>query len=229
MNSSHPAPPRTLDRPLELDPSDWNARDGYLLLTSLVIPRPIAWVSTISQSGVPNLAPYSYFNVAASDPPHVMFSSSGVKDSLANVRATGEFVLNLVAIDLVEAMNFTATDFPADENEFEWSGLTPIPSARLIAPRVAEAKAHFECQLVREVAIGNSFVVFGKVVHLHVDPSVWRDGRVDPELLEPVCRLSGTTYARLGEMFRVTRPTWREVSRSPEMRSMPRREPLRGS
>jgi flavin reductase (DIM6/NTAB) family NADH-FMN oxidoreductase RutF len=224
MSSSHAAPPDTLDRPLELDPADWEPRHSYFLVTSLVIPRPIAWVSTRSQSGVPNLAPYSYFNLVSSDPPHVMFSSSGVKDSLRNVRATGEFVLNLVSLDLVEPMNLTAANFPPDQDEFAWSGLTAAPSVRVAAPRVGEAKAHLECRLVQEVPVGSSFVVIGKVVHIHVDPAAWKDGRVDPELLAPVCRLSGTAYAGLGEIFKRARPTWSDVSRG-----QPGAEPPRGA
>lgn len=208
MSTSHPAPPDQLDDHLELDPGDWPARQVYFVMTGLVIPRPIAWVTTLGRDGVRNAAPHSYFNVVAHDPPHVMFSSSGVKDTLRNVRATGEFVVNLVSMDVVEQMNFTATDFPADEDELTWAGLTGAPSRTVAPPRIAEAKAHLECTLDQVVEVGNGNVVIGRVEHIHVDPSVWRDGRIDPVLLDPVCRLAGTGYARLGEVFKLPRPTW---------------------
>ena len=102
MPSSHNAPPTELDAPLELDPSDWDQQQIYYLFTGLIIPRPIAWVSTISTDGVLNLAPHSYFNGVASEPPHVMFSSTGVKDTLRNVTATKEFVVNIVSMEQVE-------------------------------------------------------------------------------------------------------------------------------
>lgn len=210
MPTSHPEPPARLDAPLELDPVDWPARQVYFLMTGLVIPRPIAWVSTLSPDGTRNLAPHSYFNVVAHDPPHVVFSSSGVKDTLTNLRERGEFVVNIVTMDLVEPMNFTATDFPPGEDEFTWAGLTPVESDRVAPPRVAEAKAHLECEVRGIVPAGNGNLVVGEVVHLHVDPSVWRDGRVDPELLDPVCRLAGTGYARLGEVFKLPRARWED-------------------
>lgn len=208
VSSSHPAPPQTLTEPLELDPGDWEARQVYFLMTGLVIPRPIAWVSTLSTDGVRNLAPHSYFNMMSNDPPHVVFGSSGVKDTLTNLRETREFVVNLVTMDVVEQMNFTSTDFPPGEDEFTWAQLTEAPSQTVKAPRVAEAKAHFECEVVDIVPAGNGHIVIGKVRHLHVDASVWKDGRVDPELLDPVCRLAGTGYATLGEVFKLPRPSW---------------------
>lgn len=226
MATSHPAPPDELDGPLELDPEDWPARQVYFVMTGLVIPRPIAWVSTLGEGGVRNVAPHSYFNAVAHDPPHVMFSSSGQKDTLRNVRATGEFVVNLVSMDVVEPMNFTATDFPPDEDEFTWAGLTEEPSQRVAAPRVGEAAAHLECEVREIVPAGNAHVVVGEVVHLHVAPRVWRAGRVDPELLDPVCRLAGTRYARLGPIFQLPRPSWtRDVEGTPHGQAIPRLEP----
>lgn len=224
MSTSHPAPPDQLDSPLELDPADWPSRQVYFLMTGLVVPRPIAWVSTLSEDGVRNVAPHSYFNVVAHEPPHVVFSSSREKDTLRNVRATGEFVVNLVTMDVVEAMNFTATEFPPDEDEFTWAQLTEAPSRTVSAPRVAEAKAHLECRVQEIVRAGNGHVVIGEVTHLHIDPSVWKDGRVDPELLDPVCRLAGTRYARLGEVFKLDRPTWDEVRGSAPGEAIPRRD-----
>ena len=101
-----------------------------------------------------------------------------------------EFVANIVTMHLLEKMNFTSGDFPRDEDEFGWAGLTPVPSAKVRPPRVGEAKAHLECELVQIVSDRNTHIVLGRIVHAHVDPSVWKDGRVDPRLLDPVCRLS---------------------------------------
>ncbi len=224
MTSSHAEPPAVLDEPLELDPEDWAPRQIYHLMTGLVIPRPIAWVSTRSSGGTRNVAPHSYFNVVAHAPPHVMFSSAGEKDTLRNVEATGGFVVNLVTQDLVEQMNFTATNFPPEEDEFTWAGLTEAPALRVDAPRVAEAKAHLECRLAQIVPAGNSRVVLGEVVHVHVDPSVWGEGRVDPLRLDPVARLSGRDYATLGEVFKLSRPRWDDVQDRSREQAMPRRE-----
>lgn len=224
MTTSHPAPPDQLDDHLELDPGDWPARQVYFVMTGLVIPRPIAWVTTLAADGVRNAAPHSYFNVVAHDPPHVMFSSSGVKDTLRNVRATGEFVVNLVSMDVVEQMNFTATDFPSDEDELTWAGLTAAPSQSVAPPRIAEARAHLECTVDQVIEVGNGNVVIGRVEHIHVDPSVWRDGRIDPVLLDPVCRLAGTAYASLGEVFKLPRPSWAaDVEGSAPGEAIPRR------
>ncbi|HEX9889421.1 MAG TPA: flavin reductase family protein [Nitriliruptorales bacterium] len=223
MATSHPEPPQVLDEDLELDPQDWPAHQVYFVMTGLVIPRPIAWVSTYGADGVRNVAPHSYFNVVAHDPPHVVFSSSGVKDTLRNIRSRGEFVVNLVSMDVVEPMNFTATDFPPDQDEFDWAGLTEEPAHAVDAPRVAESPAHLECRAVSEVPVGNGHLVIGEVVHVHVSPRVWHEGRVDPRLLDPVCRLAGTGYARLGEVFKLPRPSWeRDVRGSAGQAAMPR-------
>jgi flavin reductase (DIM6/NTAB) family NADH-FMN oxidoreductase RutF len=113
MPSSKDAPPATLDCALEVGPDEWRAPGFYQLLTALVVPRPVGWISTISKSGVRNLAPYSYFNLMGRDPPHVAFGSTGVKDSLQNLREVPEFVANIVTMHLLERMNFTSGDFHA--------------------------------------------------------------------------------------------------------------------
>ncbi|GGI02635.1 flavin reductase family protein [Egicoccus halophilus] len=222
-SSSHPAPPDQLERDLELVPGDWDPRQVYALMTGLVVPRPIAWVSTFAPNGVRNVAPHSYFNVVAHEPPHVVFSSSGEKDTLRNVRANGAFVVNLVTTDVVEAMNLTAADFPPDEDEFTWAQLTAGPAVAVDAPRVVEARAHLECRLVEEVRAGNGHLVIGEVVHVHVDASVWRDGQVDAELLHPVARLAGSRYATLGEVFELPRPSWSQVRDTARDEAVPRR------
>lgn len=215
MNETPDTPPTTLAHSLELEPARWEARDVYRLMTSLVIPRPIAWVSSLSGDGRRNLAPHSYFNVVAHDPPHVIFSSSGVKDTLRNIRETGEFVVNVVSMPLVDAMNLTSADFPPEEDEFQWADLPSAPSSRVRPPRVRDAPAHLECRCIQVVEAGNGHVVIGEVVHIHVSPGVWRDGGVDPRLLDPVCRLAGNGYARLGECFERPRPSWSSLRPEP--------------
>jgi flavin reductase (DIM6/NTAB) family NADH-FMN oxidoreductase RutF len=222
MASSHSAPPRDLDRPLEVSPEDWNKREFYLLMTALVVPRPIGWMSTVSASGVRNLAPYSYFNLMGSDPFYVAFGSTGVKDTLTNVRETKQFVANIATMHLLERMNFTSGDFPREEDEFGWAGLTPVPSAKVLPPRVGEAKAHLECEMVQIVSDHNTHIVLGRIVHAHVDPSVWKDGRVDAKLLDPICRLSGLNYGALGDLFRVERPKWEKLAGTNGQDGMPR-------
>ena len=217
-------PPAELETSLELAPGDWPDRQLYLMLTALVVPRPIGWISTVSAAGARNVAPYSYFNLMGSDPVLVAFGSSGVKDSLRNIREVPQFVCNIVTGHVLEKMNFTSADYPADQDEFQWAGLTPIPAAKVRAPRVGEAKAHLECELVQVVSERNSHVVIGRVVHVHVDKSVWKNGRVDPRLLDPVCRLSGSLYASLGDIVSVQRPAWKDLEGTPGQQRMPRLE-----
>lgn len=190
MTSSHDRPPERLDADLELDPADWRKAHTYDLLTSLVVPRPVAWVSTVAPDGRRNLAPHSYFNLVADAPPHLAFSTIGVKDTLRNVRATGELVVNIAGRSLLRALDATGEDVAPDVDEFTLAGLTPAPSRCVRPPRVAEAPAHMECVLAQVVEAGNGNVVIARVVHIHVAPSVWRDRRVAPDLLDPVVRLS---------------------------------------
>ncbi|MPZ68099.1 MAG: flavin reductase family protein [Actinobacteria bacterium] len=194
------------------DTKKLEGREGYFLITSLVIPRPIAWVSSLSPDGILNLAPHSYFNIISSDPLIVHFTSTGVKDSLTNVRATGEFVINIVTEDLLEQMNDSSTRFPPEENEFEWAGLETAPSVHVAPPRVAAAPAALECKLNQIVSLGNGNMVFGDVTAIHVDEAVMEDGRVMPDLLRPLARLGGSNYATVaGHTLKLPRPTWEEM------------------
>lgn len=182
-------------------------------MTSLVIPRPIAWVSSLSADGVRNLAPHSYFNAISSDPIIIHFTSTGVKDSLTNVRATHEFVVNIVSLELVEQMNLTSADFPPEEDEFSWAGLEGAPSLKVAPERVATAKAAFECRLADIVSKGNGHMVFGEVLSIFVDDEILVDGAVSPELLRPVARLGGRRYAVVTEAFGLDRPKWSDLKR----------------
>lgn len=179
--------------------------DIYALLNSIVVPRPIAWVSTRSSAGVDNLAPHSYFTVSSVQPPVVQFTSVGVKDSLRNVRETGEFVVNISTHALVDAVNRTATRFAPDVDEFLAAGLATEPSELVTPPRVAASPVAIECCFVDERSFGGSTVVFGEVLHIAVSSHVLRDGQVAPELLAPVARLGGSLWSELGTVFDLER------------------------
>jgi flavin reductase (DIM6/NTAB) family NADH-FMN oxidoreductase RutF len=196
---------------LLIDPAEHTPRENYFLLTSLVVPRPIAWVSTLDAQGVRNLAPHSYFNVASNDPPIVHFTQTGRKDTLTNVEATGEFVISLVSMELAEAMNLTAADFPPGEDEFTWAGVEAAPSSHVAPPRVAAARAAMECRVRTIIPMGNGNMVFGDVLAFHLDEAIYSDGRVDMEGLSSVGRLGGSWYAAVDDPFRLERPSWADL------------------
>lgn len=198
-----------------IDPAAQTTRENYFLLTNLVVPRPIAWVSSLAADGTRNLAPHSYFNIVSTDPPIVHFTSTGRKDTLTNVERSGEFVVSLVSRDLVEQMNLTAADFPPDEDEFTWAGVTAEPSTSVRPPRVARARAALECRVRTILEMGNGNMVFGDVVTVHLDDRIWAEGRVDVPALQPVGRLGGSAYAPVTEIFKLVRPTWTELEHNP--------------
>jgi flavin reductase (DIM6/NTAB) family NADH-FMN oxidoreductase RutF len=152
----------------------------------------------------------------------VYFFARRIGACFAHTGPALEFVANIVTMHLLERMNFTSGDFPRDEDEFGWAHLTPAPSAKVGRFRVAEAKAHLECEVTQIVTDQNTNIVLGRIIHAHVDPSVWRNGRVDPELLDPVCRLSGSGYAALGDLISVQRPQWKDIKGAIGMHAMPR-------
>jgi flavin reductase (DIM6/NTAB) family NADH-FMN oxidoreductase RutF len=192
--------------PLELDLAELGERERYFLLTSVVVPRPIAWVSTLDAQGTRNLAPYSYFNACSATPPIVHFTSTTSRDSLANVRATGEFVVNVVSEDLALAMRVSSAALYSGEDEFEVAGLQTVPSHTVAPPRVAGAKVALECRLRQLLEMGEGTMVFGDVLHIHVERSVWRDGRVDPTLLRPVGRLSAPHFTTVTDLYSLELP-----------------------
>ncbi len=180
---------------------------------AIVAPRPIGWISTRSGDGTLNLAPYSFFNAVCDTPPIVMFSSSGYKDTVTNVDASGEFVFNLATEDLKDAMNVSSAPYPHGVSEFEKAGLTPVKSMLLDTPRVAEAKAAFECrhlQTLRLIGLdgreADNWVVFGEVVAVHIDESVLVDGLFDVTRARPLSRLGYMDYAVVDDVFQMTRP-----------------------
>jgi flavin reductase (DIM6/NTAB) family NADH-FMN oxidoreductase RutF len=190
----------------DIDPAAGEPRAFYKLLTSVVVPRPIAWVSSISAEGVHNLAPHSFFTVAGVNPPIVQFTSVGRKDSLANVEATREFVINLTPEWLFEQVNATGTDFPAHEDEWAAVGVEAEPSAKVAPPRVARSPVALECVLHATVSMSESTVVFGRVVHAAVDPAVIADdGLPAIDRLKPLSRLGRDEWGTLGEVLEITR------------------------
>ncbi len=200
-------------RDLSFVASEMSPREAYQLLISVVVPRPIGWVSSISKEGNVNLAPFSFFNAVGGNPPTVMLSigkrRGEEKDTLRNIIAAKEFVLNIVSEELAEAMNLTSGDWPYGENEFERAGLTMLPSTDVKPPRVAEAKATMEVkftQLMRVNGTGYTMVL-GQVVRFHVRPELLRaNGTVDPESLRPLGRFGGAEYTTLGHVMCMERP-----------------------
>ena len=176
---------------------------------AVVAPRPIGWISTLSPGGEVNLAPYSFFNAVAEDPPYVLFSSDGRKDSLANIEATGEFVCSIVSYDLREAMNATSASVPHGVDEMALAGLTPAPSRLVKPPRVAAAPAALECRLFQIVPLptrGGHFVVIGEVLGVHIEDRFIVDGRVDTVAMRPIARMGYGDYAVVDGKFAMRRP-----------------------
>jgi flavin reductase (DIM6/NTAB) family NADH-FMN oxidoreductase RutF len=194
----------------DFDPAQMPARRFYRLLNSVVVPRPIAWVSTISDDGVDNLAPHSFFTVACVDPPVVQFTSVGRKDSLHNVEATREFVVNLAPEPLFEQVNATGTDFPHGVSEFDAVGLAREPSRHVAPPRVADSPVALECRLQGTLSFGDSTLVFGRVVHAAIRSDVLEDGHPMVERLQPLARLGRNEWTTLGDVREISRIPHRE-------------------
>ena len=194
---------------VDLDPGELGS-GIYPWLTSVVVPRPIAWVSSRSAEGVDNLAPHSFFTVAGIDPPVLSFTSVGEKDSLRNILATREFVICVCTEGLIEQVNVTGTNFPGNLSEYDEAGLTREPSARVTPPRVAESPVALECRLVGTKEFGICTVVFGEVVHVAIDEAVLRDGRPAIDLLQPVARLGANEWATIGVVSERVRPRYRD-------------------
>jgi flavin reductase (DIM6/NTAB) family NADH-FMN oxidoreductase RutF len=198
---------------MQIDPAQQSKADNYKLLTNLVIPRPIAWITSQSPSGVINLAPFSFFNAVGADPLYVLFSVSHnergqPKDTANNIKAGGEFVVNMVTEDLFDAMNISAADFPAELGELAAAGLHAAPSARIKVPRVAEAQVSLECTLFSHQPLGANTLFIGEVVMFHV-----ADQLIGPRLhindFSPIGRLgSPSVYCRTTDRFDIPRITY---------------------
>ncbi len=200
---------------MQFNPSEMQIREVYTLMVQLITPRPIAWVSSISNSGVTNLAPYSFFNGVGANPPSILFCpvnrrDGSKKDSLINVLETGEFVVNMVSFENASLMNETSADFAPEESEFDALNIETVPSVIVKPPRVANSLAHFECKLLKHIELSQgpagSNIVVGEIVMMHVDDSVVQDGGVDIATLDQVGRLGGKSYSRTTDNFELDRP-----------------------
>jgi flavin reductase (DIM6/NTAB) family NADH-FMN oxidoreductase RutF len=182
----------------------------YQLLTAVVVPRPIAWVSTVSATGVDNLAPHSFFTVGCVNPPIVQFTSVGRKDSLRNVEATSEFVVNLATESLFEQINATGTDFPAHMSEFDAVGVKREPSLRVRPSRVADSPVALECVLHSTLRLGDSTIVFGRVVLAAIRKDVMVDGHPEIDRLRPLSRLGRDEWGAAAEVRSIPRISYRD-------------------
>ncbi|GAA2479453.1 flavin reductase family protein [Streptomyces thermolineatus] len=196
----------------EFDPDAMDATAVYRLLTSTVVPRPIAWVSTTSADGVDNLAPHSFFTISCASPPVVQFSSVGRKDSLRNIEATGEFTVNFAPEHLFEQINATGTDFPPGVSEFDAVGIAREPGRKVRPPRVAASPVALECRLHSTVLLGDSTVVFGRVVHAAVSEAVLDGDHPEITKLRPLTRMGKNEWGVLGEVLEIRRLPYHEWS-----------------
>ena len=206
---------------MQIDPLRHTKADNYKLLTNLVVPRPIAWISSRSPDGVVNLAPFSFFNAVGSDPLYLIVSigdndAGGPKDTARNIRASGEFVVNLVTEELFDAMNLSAADFPPEQSELEAAHLHAAPSVRIGAPRVAEAQASLECKLHSAQSLGANTLFIGEVVMFHVADHLLGP-RLHIENFAPIGRLgSPSVYCRTTDRFDVARISYAQWRRNPD-------------
>lgn len=199
-----------------VDPREAGPQNVYKLLIGTILPRPIAFVSTVSPDGIRNLAPFSFFTGVSANPPVICFcpmtrrAPDPRKDTLRNIVETREFVVNIVTEAIAERMNVTSGEYPPEVDEFELSGLTPVPSDLVRAPRVAESPVNMECRLYLTMEIselpGGGNLVLGEVLRFHVDDAYFDDYRIDPARLQAVGRMSGNLYTRTADLFEMIRP-----------------------
>jgi flavin reductase (DIM6/NTAB) family NADH-FMN oxidoreductase RutF len=201
---------------LIVDPASTDHSSVYKLLIGSVVPRPIAFVSTVSPEGAFNVAPFSFFTVASSNPPALVFTvghratPDPRKDTLRNITTAREFVVNIVSEEFGPKMNICAGDYPPEVDEFQLSGLTPIPSDLVKAPRVAESHVNMECRLLYTIAmsglVNGGNLVLGEVVRFHIDDAYFNNYRIDQDKLRAIGRMAGNTYTRTGDRFDMIRP-----------------------
>lgn len=199
-----------------IDPAEASAQNTYKLLVGVIVPRPIAFVSTLDAGGIRNLAPFSFFTAVSANPPVIVFSpmirpaDSSRKDTLNNIEANGEFVVNIVSEDFGEAMNLTSGEYAPHVDEFQVSGLTPVPSDLVRPPRVGESRVSMECRLVQIVHVSpkplGGSLVLGEVLRFHIADEVFEDYRIDPDKLLPIGRMGGPAYTRTTDRFEMERP-----------------------
>ncbi|ULT57708.1 flavin reductase family protein [Neobacillus drentensis] len=200
---------------ITIDPSQNTERENYKFLIGSIIPRPIAFVTSISNEGVLNGAPFSYFNIVSANPPMISLaiqrSGGKQKDTARNIIGTKEFVVHIVDEQNVELINKTAASLPPDQSEIDLAQLTPVKSDKISTPGVKEAKVRMECTLEQALELGGEdspgcdFII-GRIVQFHIESSLYQSGRIDPKGLAAVSRLAGNNYAKIGEIFEIERP-----------------------
>jgi flavin reductase (DIM6/NTAB) family NADH-FMN oxidoreductase RutF len=201
---------------MKFDPSEISFTEVHKLMIGSIVPRPIAFVSTLSKNGKNNIAPFSYFNGVCSKPPTIMFAPARrgwdgkEKDTLINIRDNNQFVINIVSESFAEQMVMCSTDFDSDVDEFEISGLNPVPSNKISPPRLLESKISYECELNQIVEIGegdagSGFIVIGTIVLFHIDDDVYDNGHILLDRLEPLGRLAGNQYTRPNNNLEIIR------------------------
>lgn len=199
---------------ISIDPKQGSERENYKLLIGTIIPRPIAFVTTLSDGGTLNGAPFSYFNIVSSNPPMVSLAiqrpGGRLKDTARNIYDQQQFVVHIVDEDNVVAINQTAASLSPTESEIELAKLTPVPSERIAVPGIQEAKVRMECKLVQAIPLGGeepgSDLFIGEIVQFHIDETIYQEGHIDPRGLNAVSRLAGSSYATIGEIFTIERP-----------------------
>jgi flavin reductase (DIM6/NTAB) family NADH-FMN oxidoreductase RutF len=200
---------------VELDPESLPVRERYGLMIATILPRPIAWVSTISPEGITNLAPFSFFTGITANPFSVCFApvndrTGKRKDTLVNAEKTKQFVVNLANEDNAKLMNETSAAWPYGVSEFEKAGVTPLPSLKVKPPRVKESPIHMECELLQIVTLSDGplggNLVIGKVVHFHCDDKIWNGGKVKHQDVRAIGRMEGMWYTKTQDAFELPRP-----------------------
>lgn len=200
----------------KIDPKQLTERENYKFLIGAIIPRPIAFITSMSEDGVVNAAPFSFFNIISSNPPMISVSiqrkKGEMKDTARNIKANGQFVVHIVDTDNVEKINETAANLPPEESEIDRAGLTLVDSTKIQVPGVKEAKVRIECELETALQLGGDgenpgcdFII-AKVAYYHIEESIYDDGRIDPDKLAAVSRLAGNDYAQIGKQFTIERP-----------------------
>ncbi|MEA0562866.1 flavin reductase family protein [Lysinibacillus irui] len=198
-----------------IDPKNNSERENYKLLIGSIIPRPIAFVTTKSEQGVINGAPFSYFNIVSSNPPMISLAiqrpNGRLKDTARHIHHQQQFVVHIVDEDNVEQVNETAASLPVTESELARTNFTLVDSQQIAVPGIQEAKIRMECRLVQSVPLMNGEeqtgdLFIGEVVQFHIDEAIYHEGRIDPRKLNAVSRLAGSNYAKVGEIFSIERP-----------------------
>ena len=204
-----------------IDPREQDYRNVYKLMIGVIVPRPIAFVSTVNVDGIRNLAPFSFFTGVSANPATILFcpmvrlSDGARKDTIRNIEATGEFVVNVVSEDIAEQMNICSAEFPPEVDEFEKSVLTPVPSDLVKPPRVKESRVNMESKLLEIVEVSalplGGSIVIGEILRFHIDDSLFDDFKIDPDKLRAIGRMGGPSYTRTADRFDLVRPKTGEL------------------